>query len=304
MATHFVSVIIPVFNNKDYLRICLDGLSKQTYPAESFEIIIVDNSSSQDIEGVVSDYRQVKLLFESQPGSYAARNKGLTFAKGEIIVFIDSDCLPIPQWIEYGVNELKKRSADLAGGQVEFQLSPYKSPAEIYDSVTNMQAKRNIEERQLSTTANLFTHRYVFEAIGIFPQDVKSGGDLRWTKKATESGFKLVFAADAVVYHPARNWKELLKKQFRVGKGQPMIWLQQGQSLRQTALGTIYCLPPPKPKRLLASVDEKQRDKVSASLLGVLMVAWSCNIALALGRLACVFEQQLIKIMKKSSLSN
>ncbi|MGF1496386.1 MAG: glycosyltransferase [Elainellaceae cyanobacterium] len=291
----FISIIIPVFNNANLLKTCLDGLHKQTYPREFYEIIVVDNNSTEDIQSVVSSYGQAKLVFEATRGSYAARNKGLSVAKGEVIAFIDSDCIPTEKWLESGAKTLEECAADLVGGQVSFSFSHQKTAAEVYDSVTNMQARRNIEERKLTTTANLFTHRYVFEAIGLFPQDAKSGGDLIWTKKATDSNFKIVYASEAIVFHPARSLTELLKKQFRVGKGQPMIWLQKGQSLRKTAFGTVHCLLPPKPQCLLESIDQDRRNEVQERIFGVVLVAWGCNIALALGRLTCIFEQSLMK---------
>lgn len=295
MTFPFVSIIIPVFNNHDYLASCLKCLSKQTYPSNAYEIIVIDNNSSEAIQVTPSANPKITVAFESTPGSYAARNKGLSIARGEIIALIDSDCRPVEKWIENGVAALQQAGTDLAGGQVNFSFSSQKTPAEVYDSVTNMQAKRNIEKRRLTTTANLFIYRYVFDDIGVFPQDIKSGGDLIWTKKATDANFKLVYAPEAEVFHPARDLKELLKKQFRVGKGQPLIWLTKGQSLRETMFGTVHCVLPPKPNQLLENIDQSRRGEVQEKIFRVMGVAWSCNIALALGRLTCIFEQKFLK---------
>ena len=220
MATPFVSVIIPVYNDSERLQKCLESLEHQTYSQQSYEVIVVDNNSTEDLKPVISQFKQAQYEFESSPGSYAARNQGINRAKGEIFAFIDADCLPQPYWIEEGIQSLKDNSADLAGGQVTFTFSPAKGPAELYDSVTNMQIKENIETRKISKTANLFTYKYVFDKIGLFPAHLKSGGDVMWTKKATDANFYLVYAPKAEVFHPARTFWQLMQKQYRVGGGQ------------------------------------------------------------------------------------
>lgn len=65
----FVSVIIPVLNDSERLQTCLKALENQTYPKSMYEVIVVDNGSDENIEGLVSQYIQAKLSNESRPGS-------------------------------------------------------------------------------------------------------------------------------------------------------------------------------------------------------------------------------------------
>ena len=115
-----VSVIIPVYNDGERLRSCLQALAQQTYPTDCYEVIVVDNGSDAraNIQGIVQQFEGTISEFESTPGSYAARNKGISIAKGEIIAFTDADCIPTSNWIEKGVAHLQETvNCGLVGGK-------------------------------------------------------------------------------------------------------------------------------------------------------------------------------------------
>jgi glycosyltransferase involved in cell wall biosynthesis len=102
----FVSVIVPVWNDAERLRHCLQALEAQTYPHDLYEVIVVDNHSTERIGHVVSRYAHARLVHETRPGSYAARNAGMASARGKIIAFTDADCIPASDWLEKGVGHL------------------------------------------------------------------------------------------------------------------------------------------------------------------------------------------------------
>lgn len=223
-STHYVSVIVPVYNDKERLLNCIQNLLSQSYPSHKYEIIIVDNGSTDGASEEVASL-PVRLINENSiQSSYAARNKGISCANGDIVAFTDSDCSPCQNWIDEGVKSLLENSASLSGGNVRFTFSNKPTGAEVYDSITNMQIKENISNRNVAKTANLFVKTSVFKTIGLFPNEVQSGGDVTWTGKATSYGFKLVYAPLAEVSHPSRKLGNLIKKQYRVGKGQAGMW--------------------------------------------------------------------------------
>ena len=286
MDTLFVSVIIPVYNDSERLAQCLRSLEHQTYPKSHYEVIVVDNNSTEDLKSLVSQFQQASYEFESTVGSYAARNKGIECAQGEIFAFIDSDCLPQPHWLQKGIDALKDNAADLAGGQVTFTFSHSKSAAELYDSVSNMQIKENIETRKISKTANLFVYKYVFDSVGLFPSHFKSGGDVAWTKRATDAGFKLVYAPDAEVFHPARTLVPLLKKQYRVGLGQPYVLREQGQTVVVIIKGALkYMLLPPSLQKTKDRNQQKGLHLGTNGLLSLWLINWLCQAVMGVGRL-------------------
>lgn len=280
----FVSVIIPVFNDIQRLRTCLTALNNQTYPQHLYEVIVVDNNSDEPIDAVVAEFEHVIYAFEAKQSSYAARNTGIAMAKGKILAFTDSDCTPCEQWLESGVNALCLGQADLAGGSVTFSFSPQRTAAELFDSITSLQVKKNIENRQLTVTANLFAHRTVFDAIGYFDSSLKSGGDFKWTKKATDSGFKLIYAPDAEISHPTRHFRSLVKKGYRVGAGQLDLQLDQNIALWAVIRHSIRQMLPPNPWRYRQFILDSENDEARQHIPSILFIAWICNIAKSLGR--------------------
>ena len=80
---------------------CLQALSLQSYNKNNYEIlVVVDNGSTEDIRKVTDNFSQVKYVFELAKGPAAARNKGIEKAKGDVLAFTDSDCIPDKDWIK------------------------------------------------------------------------------------------------------------------------------------------------------------------------------------------------------------
>ena len=80
----------------------LRGAQCPNIASADFEIIIVNNGALEDVERIVNQYPQCRYVYEATPGSYAARNAGIAHAKGEIVAFTDTDCIPSPNWLEKG----------------------------------------------------------------------------------------------------------------------------------------------------------------------------------------------------------
>ena len=294
MSNYFVSVIIPVYNNFESLKLCLNALDNQTYPKEHYEVIVIDNNSTESIKSLANSFQQVRFASESLQGSYAARNKGVSLAKGEVCAFTDSDCVPTSQWIENGIKSMVLQQADLLGGNVKFSFSPKKTAAEIYDSITNIQIKRGIEQRKECKTANLFVYKKVFDSVGLFPSNIKSGGDVIWTQKATSANFKLVYASEAEVLHPARKFLSLVKKQYRIGNGQPYIWLEQNESYWQISKRIIQGLRPPSPLKFLHFARSKEYQEIHTKFVALWLIAWICRITTNIGRVNGLLKKTVI----------
>lgn len=217
----FVSVIIPVFNDGERLKICLEALENQTYPKDRYEVIVVNNGSDEDIESVVRPFEQAIATHENRPGSYAARNKGISLARGEVFAFTDADCIPAKEWIEKGVANLQRTpNCGLVAGKIElFFKNPERPTAvELYDNIKlGFPQQKFVEESRYGATANLFTFRRIIEGVGLFDDTLKSSGDREWGQRVFAAGYQQVYAEDTCVSHPARySWSELRKKIVRV----------------------------------------------------------------------------------------
>ena len=285
----FISVVVPVYNGDRIVGNCVESLLNQSYPKDNYEIIVVDNGSTDNTRAIIKKYPVKMLIEDSIKSSSAARNNGIKHAKGEVIAFVDADCVAYPTWLEGGVRALLEQSADLAGGNVEFFYNE-KSSAELYDSITNMQNKYEIKENNVAKTANLFVGSDVFKEIGLFSETMISGGDVAWTYKATSNGYTLVYAENAVVKHPARNLLSLVKKHYRVGKGHFDIWLTGGKQKKDLVKG-IVSLFPPRLKTVKKLVEERGTIEMKKHLIGMWSVATIIRLSSDIGRISSLIER-------------
>ncbi|MEO0350062.1 MAG: glycosyltransferase family 2 protein [Cyanobacteria bacterium P01_A01_bin.15] len=219
----FVTIIIPVYNDLRRLQHCLTLLESQTYPKHRYEVIVVDNNSTDNLRSTVEQFSQARYIFEATPGSYCARNKGLTMAQGDIIGFTDSDCAPALNWIEKGAAHIGNHpNCGFVAGCINFSFQNPSSPtpAELYDSLHFLQQEKYVKDAHFGATANLFTTPQVLAAVGPFNAALKSGGDREWGERVYAAGYPQIYGADVAISHPARtDFEELSKKLRRVYEG-------------------------------------------------------------------------------------
>ena len=218
-----ISVIIPVFDDADRLRLCLSALAEQTYPHDRFEVIVVDNGSAEPPRDLVESFPFCCFVEESKPGSYAARNRGLEIARGDVLAFTDSDCIPDPNWLAAGQQELAANpQCGFVGGRIQVFPRDEQRPTavELYDMVFGLRQHSNIAQFQHAATGNMMTRRATFERCGPFDDRLKSGGDSEWGHRVTAHGLHGIYAPDAVVRHPARRtWDEIVRQSRRHAGG-------------------------------------------------------------------------------------
>lgn len=257
----YVSVIIPVFNNLEKLRLCLQKLDCQTYPKDLYEIIVVDNNSVENINYLITQFTQVRMTNEVQQGSYAARNKGIAIARGEIIAFTDSDCVPAQDWIAKGVEIFcSLPNCGLVGGKIEiFFKNPKRANAvELFDSMNCLDQKHYVENKNYAATANLFTHKDILKRVGLFNSNLKSGGDREWGQRVFKAGYKIIYADNVCVNHPARtNIKELTKKFIRLAEGKYILQDSDNKTLLVFLIELYWNFKPPFRELWKIMIDDK-----------------------------------------------
>ncbi|MFW5891163.1 MAG: glycosyltransferase [bacterium] len=271
-----ISVIIPVYNDYENLKNCIEALNKQT--KLPYEIIIVDNNSNLDEKKIIKKLclngdRLVYIEENEIQGSYAARNKGLEYSKGKIIAFTDSDCTPEKDWIK-NIRQifLKDSSIDALAGKVKFIFKDNNDSAEIIDSLVNMQNEECVKNRGVAKTANLSVKKEMFDKIGKFDIHLKSGGDVSWTKRLTSEGYKLIYDKNVIVKHPTRKKNELLNKVKRVAKGKS----NTSNSYIDVIIYTIKNILPPNLK-----IIKKARKRYNLSifkLLNIYLYLWGLKL--------------------------
>lgn len=213
MSCPFVSVVIPVQDDGDRLRLCLQALQGQSYAR--YEIIVVDNNSHEDIHSLCTKFDRVRYGQERKPGNNAARNRGIQLAEGEIIALTDADCIPDRDWIRQGVAALLAYpQAGIIGGQIQFFFQGTKpNPIEYADSISYLRQWDYVTQEHYAAGANLFTRRQVLDQVGEFEERLLNLGDQEWGQRVDAEGWQVVFCPGAIVHHPARSTlKALLSK--------------------------------------------------------------------------------------------
>lgn len=235
------SIVVPVYQQWSLVSCLLACLSRQAVSLDRFEIILVDNGSS-DASLPEAMPANAHVFRCETPGSYAARNLGVENARGEVLVFTDADCLPAPDWLAAIDEAFRQRGSSvlLAGAIEVLGVADAPSAWEIYDTVKGIPQARYVAHGY-GATANLAVPKAVFDAMGGFDSRRFSGGDADFCRRAGKAGHAIVYVANAHVRHPARTtWTEIATKARRVKGGQ----LSAGSPARRV-MWTLRTLCPP-----------------------------------------------------------
>ena len=208
-----ISVVIPHFNQPDALELCLQSLVRQrSVTKTAIEIVVVDNGSAE-LPTAVKNYQDVRLEVELRPGPGPARNKGIAVTTGDIVAFVDADCVSDAHWLERIEHAFKSAAVSIIGGQVTV---PYKTPGqpsfnEPYERVYAYRNEMYIASG-FSGAGNMAARRSVFDAVGEF-SGIEVAEDREWGLRAKAQGYKTIYVEDMIVYHPAReSFNELTRK--------------------------------------------------------------------------------------------
>jgi GT2 family glycosyltransferase len=254
-----VSVIIPVYKQWALLERCLGALLKQSVGSPSAEILVVNNDPVTACPfPLVEQFPQVHWLTEEQPGSYAARNRGILVARGSILAFTDADCLPSPDWLAQGVSFLKSNpGVSRIGGRIQlFTEGPHANWAENFERAFAFRQDSAIRRHGSAVTANMMAWRRVFDRVGLFDEGLFSGGDHEWGKRAQRRGERIAYCPETVVAHPARSSvRALLRKHRRIVLGKIATAEASWGATREIGRS----LPPP----VLAFLDLRSQNRLS-----------------------------------------
>jgi glycosyltransferase AglI len=226
-----ITVIIPVYNDPEGLGDTLSSLIEQDYPNNKYEIIVVDNGSNDNTLDVAKKYTAtnpelIKFTVEDKiQSSYAARNKGLGIASGDIIAFIDSDCVADKQWLKSGVSYLEDAEIAAVAGRIKFTyLDDNPNFWEYFDSARKLNQRSYVENSGFGATANFFVRKEIVNKYGLFRDDLISGGDYEFGRRITDRNETIVFGEGALVLHKARTtFSSILSKSSRVASGQKVL---------------------------------------------------------------------------------
>ncbi len=233
-----LSVIIPTYNRKDMLKECLDSLFNQTYPEDKYEIIVVDDGSTDGTEDLVKNlqksYSNLVYLKQQNQGPAAARNLGAQHAKADIFVFTDSDCVMPPDFLN-NVVSCFKRNPEISAC-VGYEVSVFKNkPFEGLSEYFKLQYKKKKREEKVFYTftpiALLNSNRCaikkdIFLDIGGFDTRFKwsAGEDVDLGYRLLKRSYKICFTDNFFIYHSQGSIvKEEILRWYRFGSWSSVI---------------------------------------------------------------------------------
>jgi glycosyltransferase involved in cell wall biosynthesis len=213
-----VTVAIPTYNRADFLRQTLNGIAAQQFPRDHFEVLVIDNNSTDHTAAVVAEFASVKpaprYVRETRQGLDYARNRAIAEAGGEIIVFGDDDILVRPDWLAQIAVPLladaEARRIGAVGGEV-IPVFPHGLPEWVREWHAPLNFRPDagpLEARHCPMGANLAFPRWVFEKLGPFHTALDraagnyfSGGDSEMIRRVRAAGYEVWFAPAAAVEH-------------------------------------------------------------------------------------------------------
>lgn len=217
MTSNHISVIIPVFKDWARLKLCLNALNAQKDSAFTFEVLVVNNDPTDSHFPSDTYSFPVEYLKQDIPGSYSARNKGLSQATGNAYLFTDSDCIPAFDWIYQATKLLQEGAADIFAGSIEL-FSHLDNKYVRLEKAFAFPNSTYVSKYNFGVTANLLVKKEVFESVGEFNATLFTGGDSEFCNRAVDAGFKIQYCPNLKISHPARSsWAELRVRAIRFG---------------------------------------------------------------------------------------
>jgi glycosyltransferase involved in cell wall biosynthesis len=233
-AQALVSVIIPVYNCEKYLASAIESILKQNY--RPIEIIVVDDGSNDNTAQVSSGFGdKIKYIYQENVGVSKARNTGLKAARGEIITFLDSDDLWIPNKLQIQLDYLERNPNSLVViGKTQF----FK-----FDKINKQEKIQIIADSQLFLNlGSAVFKKAAFTQIGLFDETLQYSEDVDWFNRARENNIPIVMHPEVVLLyqqHQNNMTRNKVASELKILK----VLKQSLDRRRDKNKGTIESLP-------------------------------------------------------------
>jgi glycosyltransferase involved in cell wall biosynthesis len=260
-----VSIVLPTYNRAAELPPAVESALNQTEAADKYELIIVDNNSTDDTAQVVDRLLRrhpgrISSLVETKQGVSHARNAGIAAARADIVAFFDDDVRVTPDWIET-IRRAFDEHPDLAcvGGKVlPHWLTPPPSwltrahwaPLALQD-FGDASMVVSLENPKGLISANLACRKRVFERVGRFSpqfQRVKDGigslEDDEWIRRLWKAGGRALYVPELITFTevPAARLTRAYHRRWHRGHGR-FYALLHADEMEQSSVGTFLGVP-------------------------------------------------------------
>jgi glycosyltransferase involved in cell wall biosynthesis len=241
----FVSVIIPTYNRVCLLKQCIESVLQQSLERDSYEIIVVDDGSRDETYQGIKQYRdnsQFRYFYQSHRGVSTARNLGIKNALGEVLVFLDDDCLAGKQWIEEYVKVFQQNK------RVEIMQGPYfyTKGKNFFRECTSYLTK--LADLQRVIKSNVFKDRMEAKYVGtgnfairrstiinrdlLFDEDLFTREDEDYFRRIDKLNIKIVYLRNPVLHITHFNPRSEIRRYFLYGRGEYILQKKWGEYVR------------------------------------------------------------------------
>jgi cellulose synthase/poly-beta-1,6-N-acetylglucosamine synthase-like glycosyltransferase len=227
-----VSVIVPV-RDDPRLSVCLGALDAQTLSKDDFEVLVVGDGEDERVARIAAGHR-ARYLEADRRGSYAARNRGIEAARGALLVFTDSDCVPPPRWLEEVVRVFDDPTCRIALGP---STSANETPVARWVQDVDDARWRALLAQEPGTAAycdtrNFAARREVFDA-ELFDPGFRWAGDLELGYRLARRGERLRLAPEMTTGHlNPTSLLAVLRRGLRRGRGLEQLHRKHGEGVR------------------------------------------------------------------------
>lgn len=235
----FLSLVVPVFNRPQEVEELLESLTRQT--RRDFEVVLVEDGSTLPCDAQVQRYEKVldiQYTVKSNTGPGLSRNVGARLAKGNYLIFLDSDCVIPPGYVDAVYRRLTRNFVDAFGGpdSADERFTPLQKA--INYAMTSFFTTGGIRGggEKLDTffprSFNMGYSRTVLEQTGGFSA-MRFGEDIDMSLRIIKQGFRTALVPEAYVYHKRRsNLKSFFKQVFNSGIARIVLHKKHPGSLK------------------------------------------------------------------------
>ena len=199
--TPLVTIVVPVRNGATTIAECVSSLLASQYDRQQFEIVVVDNDSSDPTREILRGFgSEIRVLTERVRGASAARNHGIRDARGALIALTDADCVVEPGWLSALVSPLEDQAVGVVGGRI---LSREKGNRieKFGETIHDHRRAIEIEDQPYVISMNWASRREVIQTAGMFDESLLRGQDVDLAWRIHRSGLRLVYAPSAIIRH-------------------------------------------------------------------------------------------------------
>lgn len=231
-----VSIVIPTYNRGRIVTGTLEALREVEEPQGSYEVIVVDDGSDEaemaPVIPLIEQFPRARLVRRPNGGPAAARNTGIREATADLIVFLDDDCRPSPNWLVQLIAPFLDGDPTLGavGGKVA-AAPPHNWAQRFCAAIEYATGTQPVFEN--ASTQNACYRRDVLESVGTFDEGFRhpGGDDPDLSYRTRQAGFKLRPVDDAVVYHSElESYRDFLVHMYHRGVGEARVGRKFGRS--------------------------------------------------------------------------